>query len=251
MRSGLVTPINLIMSPIATASTSPGLPGTAGALSRPRLAGRRHAILYAAKRMYDGKRHILVGWIRDLAGNRDGGAEQWGGTMCVPASFRPDPRGSFIPVPFPRPSLSSGRRFLPWPTGPLSRRVGGLTKGRHSFPGRPIPAPLQFEVPDHYLLEAHLQLDPRAELTVVFRAQSEGTSAIGSSSVPVRKPPRSRAPASRTIVASASTAPGPSRSRRWCRAPSSSVSSTTPTRSVVAPTTSRRALSESRPPTDR
>jgi beta-fructofuranosidase len=75
----------LIMSPIATSSTYARF---AKALRGPYLDPISPAvdtrILYAAKRMFDGKRHILVGWIRDLADDRDGGAEQWGGTMCVP-----------------------------------------------------------------------------------------------------------------------------------------------------------------------
>ena len=37
--------------------------------------------LYAAKRMFDGKRHVLVGWIGDKAGERDYGDYVWGGTM--------------------------------------------------------------------------------------------------------------------------------------------------------------------------
>src|SRR5687768_16397337 len=41
-------------------------------------------ILYAAKRMFDGKRHVLTGWQRDLGGMVDGGSFQWGGTQSVP-----------------------------------------------------------------------------------------------------------------------------------------------------------------------
>lgn len=40
--------------------------------------------LYAAKRLYDGKRHIVTGWIRDLEGESDSGVFLWGGTQSVP-----------------------------------------------------------------------------------------------------------------------------------------------------------------------
>ncbi len=58
-------------------------------------------ILYAAKRMFDGKRHLISGWIRDLGGEHDGGDMQWGGDQSVPREVYDGPNGMlyFKPVP--------------------------------------------------------------------------------------------------------------------------------------------------------
>jgi beta-fructofuranosidase len=40
--------------------------------------------IYAGKRMFDGRRHVWTGWLRDREGNTDSGNLLWGGTQCLP-----------------------------------------------------------------------------------------------------------------------------------------------------------------------
>jgi beta-fructofuranosidase len=167
----------LIMSPIATASTyarfARALRGPYRDPVSPTVDTR---ILYAAKRMYDGKRHILVGWIRDLAGDRDGGAEQWGGTMCVPRELSAGPEGQLYSRPVPEALAVFQKTRLALTNRPAVTAKGWSYEGSTLVARAANPSPLEFGVPDHYLLQAQLRLDPKAELTVVFRAQSEGIS---------------------------------------------------------------------------
>jgi beta-fructofuranosidase len=167
----------LIMSPIATSSTYARF---AKALRGPYVDPVSPAIdtriLYAAKRMFDGKRHILVGWIRDLAGDRDGGAEQWGGTMCVPRELTAGPEGQLHSRPVPEAIAAFRRTALALADRPALTAIGWSYDGSTLVATAANPSPLQFDVPDHYLLQSSVQLDPKAVLTVVFRAQGEESS---------------------------------------------------------------------------
>jgi beta-fructofuranosidase len=40
--------------------------------------------VYAGKSMFDGKRHVWMGWLADRAGDKDDGQLVWGGFMCCP-----------------------------------------------------------------------------------------------------------------------------------------------------------------------
>jgi beta-fructofuranosidase len=149
----------LIISPTGTASTyarhAPALRGPYIDPVSPQVDTR---ILYAAKSLFDGKRHILFGWVRDLGGQRDGGPEQWGGTMSLPRELVAGPDGQLHsrPVPevvnvFSKTVLSVADQPVIWDLGPTRR----------------------FDVPDHYFLRSRFQLDPKATLSVAFRAQEE------------------------------------------------------------------------------
>jgi sucrose-6-phosphate hydrolase SacC (GH32 family) len=167
---------HLIMSPTGTSST---YARSSKALRGPYLDPISPAvdtrILYAAKRMFDGKRHILVGWIRDLAGNRDSGAEQWGGAMCVPRELSAGPEGQLHSRPVPEALALFNKTVLS-----LLDRPAGVGKGWfYSGPALvadPIVDPhptIDLEVPDHYLLQATAQVESKTELSLVFRAQAE------------------------------------------------------------------------------
>jgi beta-fructofuranosidase len=113
------------------------------------------SILYAAKRMFDGRRHILTGWIRDLGGNRDGGGGGWGGDQCVPREVYAGAHGQllFRPVPealaaFPVVAANSYRL----------QDTAGL--------------PISLSVPDNYLLECRVQLSETSEFTLSMREQA-------------------------------------------------------------------------------
>jgi beta-fructofuranosidase len=50
----------------------------------PQLESLDEAHLYAAKRLFDGRRHLLFGWVPSRAGETDGGAWEWGGHLGIP-----------------------------------------------------------------------------------------------------------------------------------------------------------------------
>jgi len=129
-------------------------------------------ILYAAKRMFDGRRHILTGWLRDLSPERDDGGFQWGGVQCVPRELYAGPDGQLYSRPVaeatavftrtaldlashPRPNLQS----LRWDYGDaglIGRSEGGQSQ-------------CSFEVPGDYMLECRLRLREKAVCTLAMR----------------------------------------------------------------------------------
>ena len=99
--------------------------------------------LYAAKRMYDGQRHVITGWIRDLEGQRDDGNFLWGGTQCIPREvyagsdphelcFRPVPE-VVAQYPHVRVDLGSSRNAIrfdrQWTWESVQRLIGTSTNG--------------------------------------------------------------------------------------------------------------------------
>ena len=50
-------------------------------------------MLYAVKRLYDGRRQIGFGFVRDLREKSDFAAPSWGGTMCLPREIYADDSG--------------------------------------------------------------------------------------------------------------------------------------------------------------
>jgi beta-fructofuranosidase len=159
----------LIMSPTATSSTyaryAPALRGPYRDPVSPVVDTR---ILYAAKRMFDGKRHVLVGWIRDLGGNRDGGPEQWGGDMCVPRELSPGPDGQLRSRPVPEAVALFQHKALSLADHPPVSTPGWSYEGP-VLEGAESSSLLRFDAPDNYLLQARLELDPQAAFTLAFR----------------------------------------------------------------------------------
>ncbi len=111
--------------------------------------------IYAAKRMFDGQRHVWTGWVWDIPSHRDGESGAWGGTQCLPRELYAGPGGQVLS----RPAAEVVAMFQ---TTILERK---------SFP---VDAASKFDVPDHYLLECHFQLDPKSELTIAMRCQPDG-----------------------------------------------------------------------------
>ena len=142
--------------------------------SAPKLAGPWSAapglpidtpIIYAAKRMWDGKRHVLTGWQRDLAGERNGGNFQWGGHQSIPREVYEVVPGElgFRPVPEVRAAFRE-RAF----THPATLTLDG----RFGHAGQLGGA--QFVVPDDYRLDLHAQLEDAETFTVGFRVEGGG-----------------------------------------------------------------------------
>jgi hypothetical protein len=165
----------LIVSPTGTSSTiaryahairGPYLDPVSRALDTP--------ILYAAKRLFDGRRHILTGWLRDLDPEHDTGAFQWGGVQSVPRELYAGPEGQIYsrPVveafaPFTRTVLDLARNPEPY------RQSVRWDYGDAGLIGRAEGGPSQcgFAVPADYLLECRLSLREKAVFTLVMREQ--------------------------------------------------------------------------------
>ena len=114
------------------------------------------SILYAAKRMTDGKRHILTGWIRDLTGSRDGGGGQWGGTQSLPREAYEGSGGQLYFRPADEVVAAFSNVFY---------------KTRMTV--RP-DAPSVMDAPSHYMLDCRVRLGANAEFTVALRQQADG-----------------------------------------------------------------------------
>ncbi len=111
-------------------------------------------ILYAAKRMFDGKRHIITGWIRDLGGERDGGNFEWGGDQSVPREVYPGPGGLLYFRPVPE-ALAQFTRQVQVAAGVPTKSIG------------------TYETPDNYLMQCRLKMDPEAEVCIAMRQQEK------------------------------------------------------------------------------
>ena len=114
-------------------------------------------ILYAAKRMFDGKRHIITGWIRDLGGDRDGGGFEWGGDQCVPREVYAGPVGQLCFRPAPEAVAVFQREILNFTEKSIDKDSPELF----------------LEVPDNYMMQCRARLDPNAEFAVIMREQQK------------------------------------------------------------------------------
>jgi len=110
--------------------------------------------IYAAKRMFDGQRHIWTGWVWDIPSHRDGGRGAWGGTQCLPRELYAGPEGQVYSKPAAEVSAVFSKAVL-------------------QRPDFTVDATSIFDVPDHYMLECQVQLDPKAELVIALRQQPD------------------------------------------------------------------------------
>ncbi len=109
-------------------------------------------ILYAAKRMFDGKRHIITGWLRDLGGERDGGDMQWGGDQSVPREVYAGPNGMLYFKPVPE------------AVAVFDKTVATMSSAASN--GKSL---LQSATPDNYLLDCSVKMDATSVLDLHLR----------------------------------------------------------------------------------
>lgn len=134
-------------------------------------------ILYAAKSMFDGRRHVLVGWLRDLEGNQDSGAHLWGGDQCVPRELYADESGRLCARPVPEAAAQFRKRIYSIRAGAAPQEIVGKWK-RTSAGWQSVPADgaarVRFAAPDSYMLRCRVQLETGAALGVRFRVPAAG-----------------------------------------------------------------------------
>ena len=126
--------------------------------------------------MFDGKRHIWVGWIWDRATERDSGASQWGGTMSLPREISAGKDGQLLARPAPEVTAIFRRtvfdlRAKPTLTGaqPKWRYADGALVGEMPLAG----SQCSFDAPDNYMVQCTVKLDPKAQLAIVLREQGK------------------------------------------------------------------------------
>jgi sucrose-6-phosphate hydrolase SacC (GH32 family) len=136
-------------------------------------------ILYAAKRMFDGKRHVITGWLRDLGGHKDGGPFQWGGTQSVPREVYAGPNGQLCLRPVPEATAVFTREVL----NLAARPQLAVSQTRWGYEGSALVgeaagggSQCSFDVPPNYMLKCRLQMEPAATFTVAMREQDEPSS---------------------------------------------------------------------------
>ncbi len=142
--------------------------------------------LYAAKRLWDGRRHVLTGWLRDLDGQRDDGAFLWGGTQCVPRELTAgsDPRELRV-SPVAEAVAAFGHVAVDvMQADPAGLRHDGRWRraAQQSWVGTADgePARMVVDAPANYLLACRFTPSADAEVTVTFRMPGEDVMACAS-----------------------------------------------------------------------
>ncbi len=139
-------------------------------------------ILYAAKRMYDGKRHVLTGWLRDLDGGTDTGSFLWGGTQSIPREITAGPNGQlfFHPIPaalaaYKHPLWDLHKQPALTQTQGQWQYVGKMLEGAAGVKGAGgnEESRCQLETPPDYLLQCKVKLDKDSVFALGFR-EKEG-----------------------------------------------------------------------------
>ena len=130
------------------------------------------------KRMWDGKRHIIVGRVRDTIGYCDSGQRDWGGSMSMPREVYADENGLLMSRPVPeiiavfsktaldlaqQPDFKQERPDWEYKDGKL---VGG---SRIDHPWR--SSKCSFDVPPDYMLQCSFSLGNRTTMTISMRQQ--------------------------------------------------------------------------------
>ena len=130
--------------------------------------------LYAAKRLFDGKRHVLIGWIGDMSYQKDHGGYVWGGTMCLPREVYAGPNGNLYCRPVPEAKAV------------FSHKVFDLSEKQESFEVKwdyedsvlvgkssSFDSQYSFDVPANYMMECLVQMDSDSVFRIGMREQPQ------------------------------------------------------------------------------
>ena len=135
--------------------------------------------VYAAKRMFDGQRHIWTGWLWDRSPRSDNGQPCWGGTQCSPRELVAGPGGQIYCRPVPEVSAVFTRCVLD-----LAQKPALATASEHwhytadglAGNGDAAGSSCAVRVPDHYMLQCKFELDPKAVFTLTMRQGEDSDS---------------------------------------------------------------------------
>ncbi|MHB1000226.1 MAG: LamG-like jellyroll fold domain-containing protein [Armatimonadota bacterium] len=127
--------------------------------------------IYAAKRMFDGKRHIWVGWLWDRDPANDQGARQWGGTMNLPREIYAGQEGMLYSRPVQEVIDVFNKTVFDLSQKPgIESEVWKYKQGVLSGASE-IGTQCRLDAPDNYMLECTVELDPNAVFTLIMRDQ--------------------------------------------------------------------------------
>jgi beta-fructofuranosidase len=130
--------------------------------------------LFVPKSLFDGKRRLIWGWIRDLEGNRDSGNPLWGGTLSLPREIFPGPAGQLYSRPAAEITAAFTETALNLASAPTPNSTDGTWQYTDGKLGcGPDGGACRFHVPDDYMMQCTIQLDPAATLTVKMRQQED------------------------------------------------------------------------------
>jgi len=113
--------------------------------------------IYAGKRMFDGKRHVWVGWAWDGPAHTDEavarpGVLSWGGFMCLPRELYAGSNGEL-----------------------LCRPVQEIVQAHRTVIAQPSAAdPRTLPLPQDGMIECRATISPDADLTLTIREQPDG-----------------------------------------------------------------------------
>jgi beta-fructofuranosidase len=128
--------------------------------------------LFVPKSLFDGKRRILWGWVRDLEGACDGGKGLWGGTMSMAREIFADERGRLCSRPPAEVTAAFTHTILDLSTRPALS--GATSDWRYEGSGLACPqngGECRLDAPAGYMLQCAVRLDPSAEFAMTMRQQ--------------------------------------------------------------------------------
>jgi len=132
--------------------------------------------LWVPKSLFDGKRRIIWGTVRDLDGNRDTGqASRAEGSVSLPREIYSDLYGKHL---YQRPVTEITEAFTDTALDIASQPLPTNTDGTWKYKNGKLECEsseglCSFRVPDDYMLQCTVQLDPAATLTVGLRQQPD------------------------------------------------------------------------------
>ncbi|MFX0101170.1 MAG: family 43 glycosylhydrolase [Candidatus Hodarchaeota archaeon] len=134
-----------------------------------------YGTLEVPKAVYDGERHVLIGWLWDRKGFRDEGVQVWGGTMAMAREiYAGDDEKLYLrPVQevidyFGRPILELKDKPVPTVASGSWEYINGSLNVSKEYSGS---AHGSFEVPADYMLHARVKMPALGTVTVGFREQ--------------------------------------------------------------------------------
>ena len=129
-------------------------------------------MLYAVKRLYDGRRHIGFGFVRDLRERSDFAAPSWGGTMCLPRQIYADQSGKLRTQVPDEIVQACSETFWDLSNQPqLDVRAGEWTYEGATLKAKGDHVCGVFDVPADYMLLLETKPSPIGKMVIRFRDQ--------------------------------------------------------------------------------
>jgi beta-fructofuranosidase len=131
--------------------------------------------VYAAKRMFDGKRHIWTGWVWDTNNLKDEGQGIWGGYQCLPREIYAGPDGQLFCRPAPEVTNVFNKKILDLGLKPhLDTSAGTVQWGYDAgnIVGK-SGSQCRIDVPDNYMLQLEVLMNSQTEFSIMMREQED------------------------------------------------------------------------------